>query len=243
MSRLRRIRNEEDGFSLAELLVAIAVGMIVLLGVFAVVQAATRSSNRTTARVIANQSVRPVLSKIIDELHSSCISPDLAPVLAGTDTSVTFVTSTDSGVTPVPSKRTITWTPVTATTGTLTESTYAYSSGTAPSWTFSATPTTTTLLKNVGKAKIEGATAPIFQYYAYDPNTGLVATSPLGAAAPAGLSAADLPNVVKVVVSFSYVPAKTTVTVDTAAAGSFSDSALLRFSPASTATGENTPCS
>ena len=75
MSRLRRIREEEGGFSLIELLVAMLMSTIILLGTFAIVQAATRSSNRTASRVVVNQDARPVLTRIITELNSSLHQP------------------------------------------------------------------------------------------------------------------------------------------------------------------------
>lgn len=233
MSRLGKIRDE-DGFSLVELLVAMMMGTVILLGTFAIVQAATRSSNRTTSRVVANQAARPVLSRIIDELHSSCISPDLAPILAGSsDSSISFIYSSDGGVTPVPTKKTIS-----LTSGTLNEASYAYSSGSVPTWTFNATPTNYQLQTNVGSGTIVGATVPLFQYFAYD-NTGAVSSSAL--ATP--LSVSDAASVAAVTVTFSIQARKTSVNGDAGGAVTVSDSALLRFSPATTAVGENTPCS
>jgi hypothetical protein len=236
MNRLRSIRDE-DGLSLVELLVAMAIGMIVLAGVFTVVLAGTRSANRTTARVIANQSARPVLSRIIDELHSSCISPDLAPIQQGsTPTSITFIYSTDRGVTPVPSKRTIS---LNTTTGVLTESVYSYLSGSAPSWNFNATPTTTTLLKSVDQPTVAGNLAPVFSYYAYG-SDGLISPTPL---ASTNLTLLEAASVAQVDVTFRMTPPRTTSNIDTGAPTILSDSALLRFTPASTTAGENTPCS
>lgn len=233
MTRLRMLRDEQEGVSLAELVVAMSIGLIVLLGVFAVVQVSTHSSNRTTSRVVANQTARPVLTRIIDELHSSCISPGLAPIQTGSGPySMTFIYSTKNGVTPEPSKLTIS-----LTSGIISESVYTYSSGSAPTWTFSATPATTRLMVNASDAVVGGASVPLFRYYAYDSN-GLVSTTPL----TTPLSDTDAGLVVKVSVAFKVTPPKTTVNPDTAAALSLADSVLLRFTPGSTTSGENTPC-
>lgn len=235
MSRRTKLADE-DGFSLVELLVAMSIGIIVLIGVLAIVQATSRSSNRTTARIAADQAARPALTRIIDELHSSCISPDLAPILQGSgNSSVTFIYSADGGVSPVPQKKTITL----DSSGLITEYTYAYSGGTAPDWTFSTTASPRQLVKNVTPAAAGGQTGlPLFRYYAYDSGGALSAVTP----AAGGLSATEAAAVVQVTVALAVTPPKTTVSPDKAATLSLSDSALLRFSPASTTSGDNTPC-
>lgn len=240
MVRLSSIRADQDGFSLVELLVSMLVGMIVLFGILAIVDGTTRSSARTTARVTANQIARPALAQIIDELHSSCISPDLAPVQAlSSDTAITFFYSSDRGVSPVPSKRKIELT-TTSGVGTIDETVYPYASGSAPTWSFSTTGTTTRLVTGVTGAKTSGSTTvPLFRYYAYDPSTATVSTTPLDTP----LSAEDAATVVKVTVAFAIKPNKNTTTDDPAATVSLTDSALLRFSPASTVVGESLlPC-
>lgn len=226
--------GEEHGFSLVELLVAMSIGIIVLFGAVSIIQGSVRSSNRTTARVLADQAVRPVLSRIVDELHSSCIEVNAAPVRVGSSgSSISFTHQTGSAVSPVPVLRKIT-----LSSGTLSESVYANTGGTAPSWTFATTPASTVQrLTSVGPATIGGAVVPLFRYYAYDAG-GLISSTPL--ATP--LSAANAAKVVKVDIALAAVPAKTTVEADTAAAVSLSDSVLLRFSPADTAGTENLPC-
>ena len=240
MERLARIRDDQAGFSLIELLVSMLIGMVVLFGILAIVDGTTRSSARTTARVTANQTARPALTKIIDELHSSCISPDLAPVQAGSsDTALTFIYSTDRGVAPVPEQRKIELTTVGG-VGTIDETRYAYAAGIAPTWTFAPTGTTTRMVTGVTAATTSGTTTvPLFRYYAYNPSTATVSTTPL----TTPLSAEDAATVVKVTVAFAVKPNKNTTTNDPAATVSLSDSVLLRFSPASTVAGESLlPC-
>lgn len=226
----------EDGSTLVELLVAISIGMIVLVGILNVVDASSRSSNRTTARVQANQAGRPALSRIIDQLHSSCVGPGAAPVLAGSDGStISFLHATGSAVTPVPAKRTFA-----LSSGTLIDSVYANTGGASPSWTFAASPSSTfQVATGVGLASLgsPSSTVPLFRYFAYDAG-GQLSSTPL----PTPLSAADALKVVSVDVAFSVTPTKTTPNPDAGAPVSLSDTALLRFSPAGSPAAGNLPC-
>lgn len=236
MSRLA----EEDGVTLIELVVAMAIGVIVLVGAMTVLEAGTRSGNRTSARVQADQAGRPGLSRIIDELHSTCIGPGVAPILAGsTDSSITFLHATENdpgdvvSVSPTPDKRKIE-----LTAGTLTDSVYA-GSGNAPNWTFAATPQTFQIATGVGAASVgsPAVSVPLFRYFDYDAG-GQLSTTPL----PTPLTAAAAAKVVAVDVAFSVTPTKTTANPDTGAAVSLADSVLLRFLPAGSTGGVNLPC-
>ena len=221
MERRRRILADESGLSIVELLVAMSIGLIVLLGTYKVVQASQRSSNRTTARVYADQTARPMLSRIIDELHSSCIGPGVVPVQSGSgDSSITFLHALGDDVTPTAGTRTV-----------------SLSSGTL-SDTGTTTPPYPRSIKDVGAYLVSGTTtAPLFRYYAYD-SSGTISSSPLSTP----LTSATAASVVKVTVSFSVIPPKTTINADAGATVSLSDSALLRFSPASTTSAGNKPC-
>ena len=235
--------KRDDGVTLAELLVATSIGLIVMLGVLTVVQATSRSSARTTARVATDQVARPVLNRILDELHSTCITADLAPVLPNsTSYAMSFYYATDDAadgsisVTPTPSRRMIS---VDQSTKTMSETVTPLSGGTTPAtWAFNSPSTTKTLLTNVFDASIDGANnVPPFRYYAYG-SDGVVSSTPLSTP----LSAAAAASVVKVTVSFKAAPPQTTVNPDTNSYLTLSDSALLRFSPGSTVAAENTPC-
>ena len=159
--------RREDGFSLVELLVAMSVGMIVLFGILAIVEGTTNSSARTTARVTANQTARPALTKIIDGLHSSCTTPDLAPVQAGSgDNSITYTYAVEDGpngsisVVPTPIQRTV-----------------ALNTGTGILSQTDSPGTTTQIVTGVNRAKIGTTTVPLFRYYAYDTTTAAVSNT------------------------------------------------------------------
>ena len=225
----------ERGFTVVELLVAITAGMAVLFGSFAMLNTTLRSSARTEQRVDANQRGRPVMTRIMDELHSVCVSPNLAPIYAGSDgNSITFLHKTGTAVAPNPDKRTISIIP--GPLWTLSESVAPYVSGSAPNYNF-GTPTTTRLLTNVGSASIGNTTVPLFRYYRF--NGTAIDPTPL----TTPLSAADAARVVQVTVSFAVSPTKTRV-VESNTAVTLTNSALFRFTPAAEdASSTNLPCS
>ena len=79
------LMSDERGFTLVELLIGMMVSMVVLAAILAMVQVATGDQNRVSQHVIANQRGRPVMNRILDRIHSACVSPGLAPVRAGSD--------------------------------------------------------------------------------------------------------------------------------------------------------------
>jgi hypothetical protein len=216
--------------TLVELLVTITIGMVVILGVFAVTEMVQRHGARTAARVDANQRARPVMTRLMDELHSTCLGPNAGPILAGsTDTELVFLHGTGGGVGPTPDKRVVTYD-----NDTLSESVYAPVPGSvAPDWVFETTPRETRqLLTEVGPADND----PIFRYYSYDDGS----IDPIPLATP--LSDADAELTVQVQVQFSTAP-HTAAAEDPNSELTLSDSALVRFSPASEdPTKVNGPC-
>jgi len=228
----RRIRDQQ-GYSLPELLVVIAIGSIVLFGVFTLIQVTAQSSARTAARVDANQRARPVLERIIDQLHSTCLTPSTVPVLAGsTGESISFTHQTGATVTPVPTLRTLT-----LANGTLSDAVYPRV-GTPGNYSFSTTPSETRqLLTGVAPATLGNppATVPVFQYYRFQ-------GAEISPALPTPLSAADAAQTVQVTVSFAASPLGNPVR-DPKSAANVTSSALLRFSPPSDSpTTVNKPC-
>jgi type II secretory pathway pseudopilin PulG len=231
----RRPTRGEQGFTLVELVVSLALGMIVIMGILAVTEVAMRSSARTATRVAAEQRARPVLERLIDQLHSTCIGPEAGPLLAGsTSSSLSFLHQTGSSVTPLPDKIT-----VSLTGDTLSESTYPSTGGQAPNWTFAATPSRTrVLMTDVGPGQTGDPPidAPLFRYFKYD-GGGVDPTS-----LPTPLSASDSALAVRVDVAFSVAPTSNP-TRDAKAPITVSDSVLVRFSPASEdPTKVNGPC-
>jgi hypothetical protein len=216
--------------TLVELLVTMTIGMVVLLGVFAVTEMVQRHGARTAARVDANQRARPVMTRLMDELHSTCLGPNAGPILAGsTGTELIFLHGTGGGVGPTPDKRVVTFSG-----DTLSESVYTAVPGSvAPNWVFEPAPRQTRqLLTGVGPAGSD----PVFRYFSYEDG----AIDPIPLATP--LSATEAQLTVQVKVAFTTAPTSPPEH-DPNSELTLSDSALVRFSPASEdPTKVNGPC-
>ncbi len=141
---IRRLRSEE-GVTLMEVVVASTIGVVLSLALFGFLDTTSRSSEQTAARIDAAKTGRPVLATIMDRLHSTCVAPDLAPVLQGSDDrSIWFLNQTGSAVTPTPVKRQHHLR--TRRPRRLTESSTRSTGGTAPNWTFASSPSSTRIM-------------------------------------------------------------------------------------------------
>jgi hypothetical protein len=108
---------------------------------------------------------------VVDQLHSACIAPKVAPIRAGSSADeLRFVHATGSAVSPVP-----TLTKITYSDGTLTQRDYAWKSGAAPFWVFNEDTPSRTVLLSDRIAPIPSQ--PVFAYYGYA--SGAVSTTPL----------------------------------------------------------------
>jgi prepilin-type N-terminal cleavage/methylation domain-containing protein len=227
--------SDERGMTLVELMIAMAVGFVVLFATFALVEVSARNSARIAHRVDLNQRVRPVMQHVMDELHSACVAPGIAPVLEGsTPSSLNFLHQTGSGVSPTPDRRVISLSGTT-----LSESLYAGVGGSGPDdWTFATTPSTRVLLADVEPAHLGDppTDAPLFRYWAYEPGETTLAE------VSTPLTEESAETVVQVDVAFSVDPSRNP-TNDPNDAVSVADSVLLRFEPAQGGTTEgNGPC-
>lgn len=213
--------HNEGGFTLVELLVSMLAGMIVMIAVLGVLDFSLRQSARATDRVEASQRGRTTMEQIMQLLHSSCVAASVTPVRPGSDsTNVQFLSQMGSAAIVVPDLHKIS-----LTSSTLTDTVYPETSGSAPTWTFSATPTITkTMLTNVGQGAINGVTQPIFQYYKYV--NGTLSTTAL----TTPLSPADAAATAEVAITFAASPTGST---DADRTVNLSDTAVLRYVPAS----------
>jgi Tfp pilus assembly protein PilW len=218
----RHLIADERGTTLVELMVGLAMGMVVLATLTLAIVVTLHASTRVSARVEATQNGRVVLTRVIEELHSACVAPKIAPIQAGsTGTSLSFIRAAGSegaAVAPTPTLTTISYSE-----GVLTQSDYAATGGSAPSWTFAATPTTRRLLSNVSPGLSGGA---VFNYFSYA--GGSLSSTPQ--TTPLTASEAALTVVVKVALKAS---AAVTPVADKPASSTIQDSAVLRLTPPS----------
>lgn len=238
LRRLRRLRREQGGYSLPELSVAIIVGTAVLGGLFTLINFSVRSNARTTGRVAVDQVARPAMQRIVDELHSACIYPGLAPVQPGsTGSQISFISASGSAANPVPTLHRITLSPTP--TGKLTDVGFALT-GTAPNWTPTSTVTSQYTILNRA-TQINATTTPVFRYYKYV--NGAISTTPLPAPVGTGLTVENAKLVVQVTVSFVTSLSQGAQAVDSEHSATLSESVLLRFSPSNEDTNKaGLPC-
>lgn len=221
--------KDERGTTLVELLVGMAMGMIVLVGLSMTIIVVLHGNARVDARVEATDNARIGVTRIIEELHSACVSPQIAPVRTGsTGTSLIFwhSASGESGkVQPIPVKSRISYS-----NGTLTQTDYAKTGGTSPKWEFEAETagTSRTLLTNV--APVGGA---VFTYEKYEGG----ALKPL---ATTGLSTTEAEATIVVNVAVTANPRSSPV-ADKSAGATIKDSATLRLTPPSFNQGASAP--
>jgi Tfp pilus assembly protein PilW len=231
---MRGIRGEE-GFTLVELLVTMMTSLVIMTAIVMMLTTSLRNQDRINRRVDANQRVRPVMTHIIQELHSACIAPRMTPVIGdgtsngSTGTRISFLSKSGSTVTPTPDLHVIT-----LSSGTLSEAVYPATGGSQPGpWTFSSTASSNLqLLTNVS-----APAAGIFQYY--DFVNGQVDTSPT--AVP--LSATDAAKTAIVKVTLSSSPTKGVSAFDPNSPLVVSNSADLRLENAGQFPNQdNLPC-
>lgn len=163
---VRRVADDESGFTLVEMVVAMFAGILTLLALFTFQDVALRQSTMIFSRADATQEARTAIEKIEARLHSACVADGVTPILGSpgsvsNDTSLSVISEYGSGATLTPDKHVI------ALDGdTLTDSTHLVDGGSSPNWTFGpaqTNPPPSLLLDNVSAP----AGQPIFSYYQY----------------------------------------------------------------------------
>jgi hypothetical protein len=204
-----------------ELLVGMAMGMIVLVGLTMVIIVTLHGNARVDARVEATQNARLTVTKIMEELHSACVSPKIAPIKAGSSGAKLVFWHAAPGqakaVEPIPAESEITYAE-----DALWETAKVATGGTSPEWIFPEQGETRKLIGNVAPP----AGGEIFTYYRYE--GGKLAEAPI----KSPLGAIEAGEAVLVKVALAAEPASNPVH-DESAAATVSDSASLRLTPPS----------
>jgi hypothetical protein len=208
--------RDERGATLIEVTIGMATGMVVLFALTTMIVVTLHSTARVSARVDATQNARLAVTRITDQLRSSCVAPRIAPVRVGsTGTSLRFIHQRGSAVVldPVLSR-------IDLVGGTLTQYDYAMTGGAMPNWSFASTPSSQRLLAS-GISPIPPGTA-VFTYLGYSGKA-------INLALPAApLSTEDAARTVAVRVAFSAAPNSAGI-ADAGAAAQVRDTALLRL--------------
>ena len=218
MSISERIADE-SGTTLVELMVALMTGLVILSALTMLILTTMHGSARVTARVEATQRGRIALVRVMEELHSACVTPELAPVQTGSEgNSLKFVHQTGSAVQPTPVYSVITFS-----NGTLSQQDYEVT-GTAPKWgQGAAIGSPKTLLTDVSPTP---PASSIFSYYRYE--NGAVSETPQKT--PLEETEAEL--TVEVHTALTAAPEHTPV-ADAGASADIENSATLRLTPPS----------
>jgi hypothetical protein len=190
---MKRLRRDERGTTLAELLVGLGIGMVVMLGLTTLIVVTLHSSTRVSARVDATQRARLALTRVLDQLHSACLAPKVTPILEkSTGTELRFIHAVGAAVSPTPTLSIVSFNQ-----GALSQTDYAWKEGSAPFWVFQTTPTKTTELMD--QITTASASKPVFTYYA---STG----GGLGTPLVTPLSAVDAIHTIHVTIAFKTAP-------------------------------------
>jgi type II secretory pathway pseudopilin PulG len=207
------------GFTIVELLITMTLGLLVIGSSVAVLTRALRSNDVTQRRTEALQNGRNALDQTVRLLRSQ-VCPDpigqplVTPIVAGTDTSVTFYADLGDG-SGVPVKHV-----VSLNGGVLRDDAYTGTrSGTnPPTW-----PGSVSGSRALGSGLAQSGSQPVFQYFGY---TSAASPEPTLALGPT-LEPADLKKVARILVTVQGNPSSKTG--DTRQAVTVQDEVFVRL--------------
>jgi prepilin-type N-terminal cleavage/methylation domain-containing protein len=200
---LERLRSEQSGYTLTELMIGLSIGLIVTFASFTIMERASTVSNEISDRQDAIQRGRQAMELMTRQLRSQvCLGDAAEPISYGDGSKITFYADLSDGSQNV-ARRTLTFTAASGNTpGKITEDVFA-GTGTYPELTFSSTPTTSRVMLTRAQQTKFGSTAqPVFRYYAFLPG------SPTGdlQELTTPLSATDASRTVMVRIAFVVLP-------------------------------------
>jgi Tfp pilus assembly protein PilW len=213
-SHLPKALADESGITLVELLVAMASGVLVMGALLGILIISQHQTAVLTDVAQATQAGRTTMTRIVDELHSSCISEGFAPVQSGSNNTKLVVVNAYSESAEIPVASTTRLDQIAFEGGKLVDTTTPASGGAWPTFTFKGAPIVTTLGTGISKSSTltEGKTATIFNYYRYDKepesssSTGVSGSLEEMTVPVAGFSEAELKEISAVGVNFVATP-------------------------------------
>jgi Prokaryotic N-terminal methylation motif len=198
MRLLARIRSDQSGYTLVELLTAMMVGMVILMASFLLLDQATSVSQEIAHRHEALQRGRVAMETIVRDLRSQvCLGDETEPITVAETNKVTFFIDLSDGSKEI-QQRTIRYEPATKQ---LFEDIYL-ASGVYPELTFGEPAETRVLASEVEPILDNGVPRPILRYYAFNPGGAPGDLTQL----PAPLSSNDAIRTVLVKVGFTVMP-------------------------------------
>jgi len=200
-SRLVNRLRSQAGFTLPELIVAMAIGMATVLAVYAILDTSIKQSNNIAGRVNATQRGRIALDIITRQLRSQvCYSATVPAIVSGTDDAVKFHVDLTDGSKPI-EQHEIAFNP---TAGTLVEKVWPGQGSPLvfPTQTVNRQITDQITRTTTGTPPVA---VPVFRYYAYNIPTPPAVPKPV-TLLPTPLSAPDLARVAKIEINFMAMP-------------------------------------
>jgi prepilin-type N-terminal cleavage/methylation domain-containing protein len=166
VTRLRKLHSQQSGFTLVELLASMAIGLVILMAAFTLLDQATSVSQEISNRQEALQRGRQAMETIVRELRSQvCLGDEEEPITTAENNQVRFYIDLSDG-SKDPHQRTIRYDPAT-------KSLYDdifLGSGLYPALVFGTTPNETRRIASKVEPIVDnGVPRPIFRYYAFNP--------------------------------------------------------------------------
>jgi prepilin-type N-terminal cleavage/methylation domain-containing protein len=201
---MRRLRRDEAGFSLIELMAAMAIGGIVLTAVMTIFINGLRGATEVQDRVDAQQRGRLAMDRATTLLSSQvCLSSATPPIAPGsTANDVTFYGDLN-GASDTPTKYELIYDPV---AHTLTEKSWTGIGKLPAAVTFAAAPTKT---NQVATDVYPDGANPIFSFYRFEADGTINLNTPIAlTGAGSSLAATDADDIVEVGVRFRIAPSR-----------------------------------
>jgi|GEM_PF-1484227 prepilin-type N-terminal cleavage/methylation domain-containing protein len=199
LTGMTRLRRDEGGFTLVELLAAMMIAGFVLTALMYVFITGLQNTTKATDRLEGTQRARLVVDRLVTLLNSQvCVTSGgvKSAVAPGSNaSSITFYADL-GGVSDAPDRYTITYNQADRT---LTEQ-RVQGSGVYPNVSFPG-PTTQRVDQKIWPAVVGGEVQPVFRYYGFN-DDGTISSTPLPIGQN-GLSAQNAARVVKVTVALA----------------------------------------
>jgi prepilin-type N-terminal cleavage/methylation domain-containing protein len=203
LTRVRQLLREDDGFSLMELLTALAIGSVVLTAVLMVFTNGLTNTAKVTDRIDGTQRARITSDTINSLLQAGVCNNNGAPITNASANAITFTANLGSADASA-NQYQIRWD---STTRTVYLDTYL------PTGTVSSTDSTATFSRTPSSTKVigtnmqpQGDQTTLFTYYPFNTSTGTVDSSPMTAP---GTNVTTLRTIVGINTSLASLPSRT----------------------------------